>query len=326
MKNKDWANQLVANALKRGEIITAEELRERVKTQCDHNIHTWHQGDTPEVREAARKKETKRLIKLQQEQDKRAQLEFDYKQKGVTIAVCHSTLGKIASVKLPFNKAEWGDLLNTEGEHLPSCCANISRIRDILQSALRQDGYCDVEELWEATMLAKGHDFSKKGDDPIARMMKLWDVVKDDARTTRNIGDAGNINEDPKEALEQLYKCSGIIVWNELFDNSGPDQQFANDANSERALATLVSCVRTLFFKMKELSVGTVTGWGVFNGDEIGESRSGVAIYRTEEMANEVCAMWNKTEQKPGKRAKREKRVYTVHKCQVTMEHGVQKL
>jgi hypothetical protein len=239
--------------------------------------------------------------------------------------VCHNTLGKIASVKLPFKKAEWGDLLNTEGEHLPSCCANISRIRDILQGALRNDGYCEVEELWEATTLAIGHDF-KKDDSPIGRMMQLWDAVKEDARTTRTIGDAGDIDQDPKQALEQLYKCSGVIVWNELFDNSGKDQKFANDANSEQALATLIGCVRTLYFKMQQLSVGPVEGFGVYNGNEIGQSRSGVAVYRTKKMAEEVCAMWNKTESEPGKHAKREKRVYTVHKCRISMEHGVQKL
>lgn len=319
----DWADAIVARKKARGDThTTAEFLREGVKLACDNNIHSWHSGDPADVQEKARKKETKRLIKLRQATDAREELEYQYQQRGITVEACYNTPGKISSVKLPFDKAEWGDLLNPEGEHLPSCCANISRIRDILQVALRKDTYCDVDELWEATMLAKDHGFAKD-DSPIGRMMKLWDAVKDDARTSRTAGDSGDLNNDPKEALDQLYKCAGVIVWNELFDTSGPDQKFSNDANSERALATLITCVRTLFFKMKDLSVGKVTGYGVYNGDEIGESRSGIAVYRTKEMADEICAMWNKTE---GKNKKRAPRVYTVHKCQITMEHGVEKI
>jgi hypothetical protein len=321
----DWADEIIAKKKLRGDThTTADFLREGVKLACDNNIHSWHSGDTAEVRAKAAKKETKRLIKLRRDEDAREELEHQYQQKNITVEACYNTPGKIASVKLPFNKAEWGDLLNTEGEHLPSCCADISRIRDILQTALRSDGNCDVEELWEATMLAKNHGFAKDGG-PVGRMMKLWDEVAKDARTTRSTGGCGDLNNDPKEALEQLYKCAGVIVWNELFDNSGPDQKFSNDANSERALATLVACVRTLFFKMKDLSVGKVSGYGIFNGDEIGESRSGIALYRTKKMADEICEKWNQTET-TGKKSKRPPRVYTVHKCQVTMEHGVEKL
>lgn len=259
---------------------------------------------------------------MKNEKDIAEALEAKYKSEKIHVSACHNDIGKIASVKLPFKKNEWGDLLNGEGEYLPSCCANISRIRDILQEAIRSDGYCDVEELWEASLLAENHGF-KKDDSPIGRMMKLWDIVKDDARTNREISDNGDINNDPQQAIEQLYKCSSIIVWNELFnwDNSSLDQIFSRNVTNEGALATLMSCVRTLFFKIQELSVGTVCGYGVFNEDKIGLTKSGIAVYRTEEMANDVCEMWNKP-----KRNTMEKITYTVHKCQVDIQHGIQKL
>jgi hypothetical protein len=84
-----------------------------------------------------------------------------------------------------------------------------------------------------------------------------------------------------------------------------------------------MACVRTLYFKLQQLSLNTIKGYGVYDGDKIGESYGGVAIYKTQEMAQEVCDMWNKEQQST---IKKRRRHYTVHPCQVTMTHGVEKL
>lgn len=316
----DWADKLVAKKAARGNnTVTAQELRTQVDNQCEHNLHTWGASWTPEKIKVERLKETKRLIRLRLNDDEKEDLEYRYQQKGIEVQGCYNTKGKIGLVKLPFTDAEWGDLLNKEGESLPSCCANISRIREILQEACREDHYCEVEDLWEAATLAKGHDF-KIGKDPIGKLIKLWEDIKDDARS-RSTSDSSNL-QDPKEALKLLYKCSGVIAWNDLFSRDSEERKFLNCANSERALATLVTCVHTLFYKFKELSVGPIFGYGVFNGKEIGETNSGIAIFKTQAMADEICAKWNKEE----KSKKKKQIIYTVNYCSVSMTGGVEKI
>src|SRR4051812_27445254 len=109
----DWADELVEKKKTRGNTtITAEQLREQVAAQMQSNIERWQKDDWDAAKlDRQRKKETKRLIQFHKDDDVREELKAKYEKKGIDIGVCHSTAGKIASVKLPFTNAEWGDLL-----------------------------------------------------------------------------------------------------------------------------------------------------------------------------------------------------------------------
>lgn len=331
----DWADKLAHKKKLRGEKVSSSDLRKEVKELCENYVNRlegekWKTG-TEKAKVA--KAEMKRLIKIREEQDLCKQLEYDYEQKGIIVQADYCQHGKIASVELPFTPEEWADLLNKEGEYLGACCADISRIRDILQAACREDYFIEVEDLYEAAFLARHHDGGEERDytkdtDPIARMIVLWDKVKDDARS-RSKGRSVNL-EDPKDALDVLFQCAGNITWNEIrFNQKTEDDKFDCIKNCNRTLFTMVPAVRTLFFKMKELYKGAVEGYGLVRQDgEIGESRSGVAVYRTKKLADELCEQWNKTEEEEIRHTKSLKKrtpnVYTVKKVRVSMEKGVE--
>ena len=325
----DWADKLVAKKIRRGDdSVTAAELRKRVEDLCKENVERWREKWNNSLeKEAFRQKETKRLIKLEQTRDDRDQFKFDYKQRGIDIEPDYSQDGKIASVRLPFTSAEWADLLNKEGEHLPACCADISRIRDILQGACREDYHINTEDLEDAVFLAKHHGF-KLGDDPIGKMIALWNKVKEDARD-RRITSSTKV-DDPEDALETLYQASGNICWDNIYsrNHDGKDRTFDRHMNRTYALATAQVAVRTLFFKMKELDPGAIEGYGLVRQDgEVGRTQSGLAVFRTEELAQEICDRWNKAELENFKDKRRKNRgkepnTYTVKKIRVSMEKG----
>jgi hypothetical protein len=167
--SNEWAENITARKVARGELKLSEArqyvdlLFVKVGRTLADNIERWesaykyeNNGNswTEEKRKKEIEKEHLRLIKLEEGYDDQAQLEYDYAQKGLTVSADHSQAGKIASVKLDFTSAEWADVLNAEGEHLGACCADISRIRDILQDACRNDHEVDVDKLWEAASLA----------------------------------------------------------------------------------------------------------------------------------------------------------------------------
>lgn len=289
---------------------------------------------TPEQKRKEVDKEIARLAQLEIDEDDREQLKYDYKQnQGFDIEPDYNQKGKVGRVRLDFKPDEWADLLNAEGEHLHSCCADISRIRDILQDACRNDYYIEVEYLWEAASLAVGHGWDKEGrdSDPISRMIRIWNVIAPDARS-RTVDHSVAINE-AKEAVELLYQASGVIAWNDIFDTDGMsiNQKLSEHATRQRALATMMAAVHTLYTKMKDLDAGPVTGWGIWRDDgEIGNSRSGVSVYHDKKFAEEVCETWNKHAQRdwderPNHRGKKKgPNHYTVKPTRVSMEKGVE--
>jgi hypothetical protein len=326
----DWADKLVAKKLKRGNnSVVAARLREEVKKQCDSNIKRWR-GETwnTEIeRTKQHKKEMRRLIGLKRQEDDMEELQYQYAQQGVDIYPDYSQCGKIASVRIPFTSEEWADVLNKEGEHLGtdiSLSADISRIRNILHDACQNDHYIEVEELYEATYLAEHHGFVKD-ESPIGRMMSLWDKIEKDVRTRNQSASADT--ENPAHALEILYRCAGVICWDDAYSREGETKDVAFDRHMNRnyGLATIAAAVRTLFFKLKDLNPGPIEGYGLVREDgEIGHSHRGLAIFRTKEMAKKVCDRWNKDEAEERKGKKQVVHVFKVKKVKVCMEHGVQ--
>jgi hypothetical protein len=152
--------------------------------------------------------------------------------------------------------------------------------------------------------------------------MFLWDEIAEFARE-RIVGRSVNL-DNPKDALEALYQASSVICWNDIFSDESKERKFCNHINNERALITVMTAVRTLYFKFKELSKGDIQGFGIIRQDgEIGESTSGLAVYSTQEIAQEICDRWNKDEQIKENR-KRDPYTYSVKKVSVSIAHGIE--
>lgn len=355
----DWADKIASNIIKRGDycqdnhfaIYTgyrdvkeiAQHLREKVKKCMEENMRRFEQEYscsnkdnkwTREQKADEEKRETIRLAKLEETYDSAEDLKYNYAQKGIKIEPCWFDYpAKIDKVRINFSPKVWVDVLNTEGEYLPACCADISRIREILNRTCLDNYFIETEKLWELTTLAKHHGFDKNEKDPISKLIALWETIKEDAKEGNSNWSTGT--DDPKSAIEVLNKTSKTIIWNEIFSQStnDPKQQFHYYAGRQRALATLMSAVRTLYFKMKELDAGPVSGWAIWRDDgEIAALDSGIAIFNKKNEAEEFCAIWNKQSQnswdkdKSRKLKKRKNKPdnYVIKPTKISLENGIE--
>lgn len=299
----DYASDLAARKAARGNQVDPETIRQQVENFVGLNIKGGRAEDVEEERQ--------RLIKLRYDEDAREDLEYRYAQQGIKVYGDHTQIGKISSVRLKFNNKEWADLLNAEGDCLPSCCANISRVRDIFESALRNDKYCDVDQMFEAVMLLKGHHEITEG--PLFRFIKLWERIEPDARTER--GEMTLDLNDPRDACRALSHASNVDFYYLMFhDDEDPDRHTHCKANKEQSLSLLLAAVRTLYHRLGELSEAPVEGYGIFQGSEIASSNTGIAIYDTKDFAEKIAARWNKEDHEK----------YEVKKARVTLEKGVE--
>ncbi len=209
-------------------------------------------------------------------------LEEKYAKLGIKVIV----YGSLFDIKLDFTPEEWVDLINTEGEYLPICCANISRVRDIIVNAARHEHLVSAEELREAYVLLKDHGCETIDDEhPLDYLMKLWESVKDDVEKRPLV--AKDIN-DPMEAIDVLFQASGSIAVDDLFRKSSEDQRYNSLLLRNLELARLIPAIRTLYAKIEELNPGPVEGWGIFKGDDLARTRYGSAIYNHKEYALEA--------------------------------------
>lgn len=327
MKRQDWADKLADREISRGNTkpkeVIAEEFRSYVRNVCAENIERWDKNnELQEEKLAAIKEETKRLIKLKKEEDIRKELEYQYSLKGIEVNACYTRIGEISSVKLNLPSDEWVDLLNRDGENLPSCCADISRIRDLLTNACQNEHIIETNDLWEIYVLAKNHGFKKSG--PIGKIMKLWEQVKNDASTFKSHHRKIDLN-DPKDAIKALASACDLFEWEGMMEarNRSDDVKFQNKVNKNKDLALIAAAVNTLFYKLKDLDIGPVEGFGIVGEEGVEQSYSGLSIFRTQEIANMVCEKWNK-ELKDNLPKNKSLKLFTVKKCRVSMSHGVE--
>lgn len=302
----EWADKLVTKKKKRGNIVPKQELVDYVERTTKSNVKRLGNSTRKSI-----ENEKKRLIKLLQDQDKQEHIEYVYKKNGIEVEANASQYGKIESVKLPYTPNEWIDLLNKEGEYLEGCCADTSRIRDILQNACRNNFHINVDDLFEAYYLAKNHGFTKD-ETPIGRLIKLWEDIKKDARDLRSACSA-NI-QDPKDAFDVLYDAANTIKFYDLGFENTENERFEKHVNSNYALATVQTAINTLFFKLRDLEKEPIEGFGLIDKKgNIGHTRRGLAIFRTKEIAQEICDDWSNG-----------KRKYSVKKMRVSMKHGIE--
>jgi hypothetical protein len=216
-----------------------------------------------------------------------------YATQGIRVAFNFDDEPKIRAVTLQFTDAEWVGLLDKGGEYLPVCCADVSRIRDILGSAIRESGEIGVSDLWEAVQLIKGHEDCSAFPigHPLLKLVELWGRIEEDADTQMT---CLTLNpDDPREALELLYECSSVVAWEHLFDTPTKSEKFRKKVTVNFTLAKLWPAIKTVYHKLAEIGFGPIHGWAVCCGQEILDSRSGFCIFENHEKAVEVAKRAN---------------------------------
>jgi hypothetical protein len=269
--------------------------------------------------------------KVTYETKKRRQLEAKYAEKGLEISTDWGDKPRIASVKLDLTPEEWIGVLDKEGEYLPMCCGNISRVRDILFDAIRESGDIRCEELYEAVTLLKNHGDCGEIDEggPLAKLAKVWETIEPDAHChARGVTkDVDNV----KEAICTIANATHILAWEDLF-NKDERQKYESGIIWRRHLPRLVPAITTLYNHLKELEYPPVLGYAVYclfteegvEKDEIVDLRSGgYAIYRTPKEAKELADHLNQfNENKEGGRIQVQN--YVIREVRVSLEKGIE--
>ena len=225
------------------------------------------------------------------------QLAERFAQKGVEVNFNQEDEPKISSVWLNFSPEEWADLLNKEGELLPACCANVSRIRDILGGALRESGEIQTMHLWEAAQLIEGHDNCDAFPEshPLRTLVELWKEIEEHA-DTKMTGFLRDPN-DPKDALDVVYACSGVVAWNHLAKPSTADREHEQKVAVNFTLAQMWPAIKTLYHKLDEIGFPPVKGWAVCLGEEVLDSHTGFCIFQNRNQATTILNRANANSQ-----------------------------
>lgn len=146
-------------------------------------------------------------------------LEKEFAEKGIEVHFSSSPDEdlRIYSVTLDFTPEEWVEIIQTEGEYLPACCAVISGIRDTLIGCLRDNSVIRCGDLFEIVdALKKHHDCDDSPNVVEEKLLFLWEAVKDLAdvggicgRSTKNINDIDG-------AFSTLYLTASSWCWEKM--------------------------------------------------------------------------------------------------------------
>jgi len=231
-----------------------------------------------------------RILSIEEKEEDKAQTEFKIrKQFGFKTVADPQQTSKIYRVKLPLNNDQWADILNSEGEYLPSCCVEISYIRDVLANALRDNKYINVEDLnYIASFMSEheGYDLEDKIN-PVNILIDLNKQLKKYYRNPTNTR-SSDIN-NPKDVMRELYSIANRISFNDLIGASDQQQKDIKSVAHLTNLAQLIPVIKTVYEKIKELDIGPLNGWAIMRDKEIVMTRDGrYAIFLTEETVKEV--------------------------------------
>lgn len=228
-------------------------------------------------------------------------LEDKYAAMGIEIRTSYLTPVTVKSVKINFPEHQgftpaeiWLDMMDSEGEYLPACCANISRIRDILISSVRNGGMVEANALFEIYYLLKDHgcfdDENKiEPTDPLEYLKNLWLAIESDTKEEKPISSNPNNLFD---AIDIIYKACAHISWSKVFE-SHPHEH--TEASNQLELARMLPALHTLSKNIDALN-SEVEAYAVYKDDEVVEIRSGYALFRTEETANMLAKAYNEHE------------------------------
>jgi hypothetical protein len=268
------------------------------------------------------------------------QLEFEWKQKGLFVTADRFKPGKISKVKLPFTPEQWVDLLNCEGDLLPSCCADISGVRDILIASMRYGGELDANELRRISFLLRNHHDKWEDGHPCAQIIAIHKRLgKMLERQTRWAVVARDLT-DPKECLDMLGSCSRYFFYS-IFDEGAQRPPLRDKYRDEKTFrealvrhermamihyvkqgllfAKLAPIIRTLADKLPTL-FSDFKGYAIANKSGfIPELMGTPAIYQKKSNAR---AAWNLFLQEV-KNGEDVLKNYEIRPIRITLEDGI---
>lgn len=227
---------------------------------------------------------------------------------------------KVYKVQLPFTPEEWMDLMNIEGEFLPACCAVISDVRSTLMATLREGGYIRATDLHAVVEALKEHHDCSDDNEPQSRLIKIWDDIKDEADLH-----IAAIKIDPNnldDAFDLLYRSSSNLSWGKLFSKS-PEEEKDHGFFKLLEYARVLPAIKTIHESLIEQKIPPLEGFAVAENDQVVVLRNnGLAIYATEEKANEFADALNEREKFNLEYNKKEKidNVYRNKKFDLTEE------
>lgn len=312
--NKNWADKLCVNKLKRDGFLPENYKQNLIDNVESAKFIPPHIKDNSSQTDENRQ----RRIKMLQKEDQREETIYKWKQKGITVYASYNQPTKIDSVKIDFSDYEWVNLLNKEGKYLPVCCANISEVRDILMSVIREECIIETRDLAQVVFLIKNHGCEDYEENhPLMRLVNLYEQMKDDCRTDDMLFiDTVDLN-NPKECLEAL--ANYVNHYNNFsfdYTSDSEERKFDNCVNREKALIDLVPIINTLHDKIKHIS-NPITGFGIVDkNNKVATTRAGIAVYHNKEIAQEICDNWNKNKNK-------ENFNFIVKRVTVSMTEGI---
>lgn len=226
-------------------------------------------------------------------------------QKGIEVFVgrYRQSPYSIHSVGLSFTPEQWVGLLDKEGEYLPACCGNISRVRDILFSVMRESGLIEVEELGEAAQLIVGHDCvdgQDDDDDPLKTIVNLWHEVEDYVELDPYI--RGLDPNDPMDAAKIVYNSCQYLNF-EMFcaGKTGDEEKdkYCVQKYRMQTLLKMLPALKTLHERVTEIVDGSLEGFAVCQDGEVIDGRvSGWLIFGEEDEAKKTSDDLNKHSKK----------------------------
>lgn len=205
---------------------------------------------------------------------------------------------QVESVKVNLKAEVWLDLLDPEGQYLPYCCANVSRIRDILVDVARNGRYADGDQLFEIYTLIKSHNHGQLNA-ALAHLVDLWDQIKGDI--DRDSLRVSPINPaTPEGAVHILSDALPLVNWNLHFTKStDDDRRVAVRSLLNLELLKIIPAIHTLYNKVQQLDPGPIDGYAVCNENEICSTAAGYAIFFSEQLADDFVRAIGKHSVRP---------------------------
>jgi hypothetical protein len=192
---------------------------------------------------------------------------------GVEFRCVHGEQQEVYQILIPWTPKEWMDVLNMDGSYLPGCCGRISAARDILIDALRVGGKIFSHDLQRFDMLVSGHDgvfgeaaWRKNEKDPIARLLHIWDIIKEHCHLATYSGTSELNPSDPERMLDVLLEVGQQLSWVMMYKADADNHPPAR-ARRSTLLGQFFPVLRALCEHVRKLEIDPVEGYGVFGAN-----------------------------------------------------------
>jgi hypothetical protein len=189
-------------------------------------------------------------------------------------------------VVLDLTPEQWVGCLNKEGEYLPACCGNISRVRDILFGVIREEFYIDVEPLWEASYLLRHHH--DEPNEVQQKIIDLWEAVKKDADV--RVRAYGKDLDHLEDAVEVIASGVNYLAWDHI-GKKDQKQLYQKDVNWYWQFYKMLPAFRKVYKSMQDNDIWQPKqGWAVVEQGLVLEFTFGLAIFEKKKDADDIVA------------------------------------